>query len=56
MPYAQSDLHLALFKKLGQRCDRITVQDGIHGVVNWEKDAKFTGYKDEMIAWLKKTL
>ena len=56
VPYAQSTQHMALMKKIGKRCDRITVQDGIHGVINWEKDLKFQGYKDEMIAWLKKAL
>ena len=56
VPYEQSDLQIKLLKAIGKKCDRITVQDGIHGVVNWEKDPKFQAYKDEMIAWLRKTL
>ena len=56
VPFEQSKLHMDLFRKLGQRCDLITVQDGVHGVINWEKDPRFHGYKAEMIAWLKKVL
>ena len=54
--YSQATLTLELFKKIGVPCELITVQDGIHGVMNWEKDAKFQSYKPAMIAWLHKTL
>jgi acetyl esterase len=54
VPYSQSPLGMALLKKVGVSSDLITVQDGIHGVMNWEKDPKFQGYKAEMIAWLHK--
>jgi acetyl esterase len=56
VPYAQATLAVSLFKQHGIPCDLITVQGGIHGVINWEKDPKFQGYKPEMIAWLHKTL
>lgn len=54
--YDQALLALELFKKAGVPCRLITIQDGVHGVVNWEKDPKFQGYKPEMVAWLHKTL
>ena len=56
VPYSQATLAVELFKKIGVPCELITVDDGVHGVINWEKDAKFTGYKQPMIAWLHKTL
>ena len=56
VPYEQATLSMELFKKHGLSADLITVQDGIHGVINWEKDPKFQGYKTEMIEWLKRTL
>jgi alpha-L-fucosidase 2 len=54
--YDQALRHVELFKRKGIPCELITVQDGIHGVVNWEKDPRFTSYKAPMIAWLHKTL
>ncbi|MEO7649176.1 MAG: alpha/beta hydrolase [Bryobacteraceae bacterium] len=56
VPYAQALLTVELLKKAGVRCDLITVQDGIHGVINWEKDARFQGYKKEMADWLRGVL
>jgi alpha-L-fucosidase 2 len=56
VPYSQATLAVELFKKAGVPCDLITVQDGIHGVINWEKDVKFQGYKNDMIGWLHKHL
>jgi len=56
VPYAQSTLAMKLFKEHGIPSDLITVQGGIHGVINWEKDPKFQGYKAGMIDWLHKTL
>jgi acetyl esterase len=56
VPYEQATLAIDLFKKAGLPCDLITVQDGIHGVIKWEKDTKFQGYKDQMIDWLHKHL
>ncbi len=56
VPYAQSPLGMELLKKAGVKCDLITVQGGIHGVINWEKDTRFHGYKQQMIDWLKMRL
>jgi dipeptidyl aminopeptidase/acylaminoacyl peptidase len=56
VPYNQSPKGVELFNKAGVPVDLITVQDGIHGVINWEKDPRFQGYKAEMIAWLKRRL
>lgn len=54
--YEQATLHAELFGKRGIPVELITVQDGVHGVVNWEKDPRFHGYKQPMIDWLRKTL
>ena len=54
--YSQATLTIELFRKMRIPCQLITVQDGIHGVINWEKEPRFQGYKTEMIAWLHKTL
>jgi alpha-L-fucosidase 2 len=54
--YEQATMSMELFKKNNLSADLITVQDGIHGVINWESDPKFQGYKTEMIEWLKRTL
>jgi alpha-N-arabinofuranosidase len=56
VPYEQSLLGMELFKKAGLRSDLITVQDGVHGVINWESDPKFQGYKQQMIDWLRRVL
>jgi acetyl esterase len=40
-PYEQALLTVELFKKIGVPCDLITIQDGIHGVINWEKNPDF---------------
>jgi alpha-L-fucosidase 2 len=54
--YGQATLTVELFKKIGQRCDLITIKDGVHGVMNWEKDPASRAYKAEMVNWLHKTL
>ncbi len=56
VPYAQSPLGMELFRKAGVPCDLITVEDGIHGVINWEKEPRFQGYKARMIEWLQRRL
>ena len=56
VPYDQATLHVKLFKERGIPVELITVQDGVHGVMNWEKDPHFHTYKQPMIDWLKKTL
>ncbi len=54
--YSQALLTVELLKKLGVPCELITIQDGVHGVMNWEKEPRFQTYKAPMIAWLHKTL
>jgi len=53
VPYEQATLAQELFKQKGLSFDLITVQDGIHGVINWESDPRFQGYKSQMIDWLR---
>lgn len=52
VPYEQATLAQELFQQRGLPFDLITVQDGIHGVINWESDPRFQGYKRQMIDWL----
>jgi alpha-L-fucosidase 2 len=54
--YSQALLTVKLLKERGIPCDLITVPDGVHGVMNWEKDPRFQIYKAPMVAWLQKTL
>ena len=56
VPYEQAKIHVALFKQHGIPVELITVEDGVHGVMNWEKDARFHTYKQPLIDWLRKTL
>ena len=56
VPYEQAILHQALLRKRGIPVELITVPDGIHGVVNWEKEPRFQIYKQPLIDWLHKTL
>lgn len=54
--YSQSTLALELLRKRGVACRLITVQDGIHGVINWEKEQRFQGYKAQLVQWLQDVL
>ena len=54
--YEQANLHVDLFRQRDIPVDLITVEDGVHGVMNWEKDVRFQTYKLPLIAWLRKTL
>jgi acetyl esterase len=56
VPYEQATLAVELFKKAGLTCDLITVAEGAHGVINWETDPKFQGYKTQMVQWLRRHL
>jgi dipeptidyl aminopeptidase/acylaminoacyl peptidase len=56
VPYEQAELHIKLFREKGIPVELITVEEGVHGVMNWEKDSRFHAYKQPMIAWLEKTL
>ncbi|MEZ5356922.1 MAG: alpha/beta hydrolase [Bryobacteraceae bacterium] len=56
VPYAQALLHVKLFRERGIPVELITVEGGVHGVINWEKDRRFWTYKQPMVDWLRKTL
>lgn len=56
VPYEQATLHVKLFRERGIPVELITVPDGVHGVINWEKDPLSQDYKPQMVAWLQKTL
>ncbi len=56
VPYEQSVNFCAQLKSAGDRCDLYTVQDGIHGVINWEKKPSQHDYKAFVVNWLRKTL
>lgn len=56
VPYAQSVKFCAQLKSAGVRCDFYTVDEGVHGVMNWEKNPAQHSYKPMMIEWLRKTL
>jgi dipeptidyl aminopeptidase/acylaminoacyl peptidase len=56
VPYDQSVKFAAQLKAAGVPCDLYTVQDGIHGVINWEKNPDQQAYKEVLVRWLRKTL
>ena len=56
VPYQQSVKFCAQLKASGDRCELYTVPDGIHGVINWEKNPAQHAYKAVMVNWLRKTL
>ncbi len=55
VPYEQSTILCEAMRKVGARCDIITIEAGGHGMGTW-KDADQQHYKAEMIAWLRRTL
>jgi acetyl esterase len=56
VPYEQSVNFCAQLKSAGDRCELYTVQDGIHGVINWEKNPSQHAYKSIVVNWLRRTL
>jgi dipeptidyl aminopeptidase/acylaminoacyl peptidase len=56
VPYEQATLHVKLFREKNIPVELITIEDGVHGVMHWEKDTRFHTYKQPMIDWLRKTL
>ncbi|MBM3793176.1 MAG: alpha/beta hydrolase [Acidobacteria bacterium] len=56
VPYSEAELHVKLFRERRIPVDLYTVQDGVHGVMNWEKDPSHHGYKKHLIEWLSRTL
>ncbi len=56
VPYEQATLAMDLFRKAGRPAELITVPDGAHGVINWEREARFQGYKEPLLRWLRARL
>src|SRR5712692_9550595 len=56
VPYEQSPKMCAAMRKAGGKCEVITVEGGRHGMMSWEKDASKLHWKQEMVAWLERTL
>jgi len=54
VPYEQSVKFQERMKAIGARCDLITIKNGAHGMGGWDKVG--SDYKEQMIAWLRKTL
>lgn len=56
VPYDQSVKFNAQLKAVGVKTEFYTVENGIHGVINWEKVPEQHSYKPVMVKWLRKTL
>jgi alpha-L-fucosidase 2 len=56
VPYDQSVKFKAQLKAVGVKTEFYTVENGIHGVINWEKVPQQHSYKPVMQQWLRKTL
>ncbi len=54
VPYEQSVALQARLKVSGVACDFITIKDGAHGMISWDKAAP--DYREQVVAWLRKTL
>lgn len=53
--YSQSVAMCEAMRKVGARCDLITIEGGGHGMAGWRADS-MQRWKPEMLAWLKKVL
>jgi acetyl esterase/lipase len=56
VPYDQSVKFNAQLKAAGVKTEFYTVENGIHGVINWEKNPEQHSYKPVMVKWLRETL
>ncbi|HVV99749.1 MAG TPA: prolyl oligopeptidase family serine peptidase, partial [Planctomycetaceae bacterium] len=54
VPYEQSTRFQKLMQDKGDRCDLITIPEGIHGMGAWDK--LNSDYRVQLVAWLQKTL
>lgn len=52
--YEQSVKFQERMKALGNSCDFITIENGVHGMGGWEKLG--SDYQTQMVGWLKRTL
>jgi acetyl esterase len=56
VPYELSPAMCAAMKKVGDKCDLISIEGGNHGMGSWAKSPEMQHWKPELITWLKKTL
>jgi alpha-L-fucosidase 2 len=56
VPYAQSVEMCDKMKRVGARCDLITIEGAPHGMDHWESHPEWLWYKKALVDWLKKTL
>lgn len=54
VPYEQSVAWQKRSRELGLKCDFITIKDGVHGMISWDKVAPT--YKQDVVAWLQKNM
>jgi acetyl esterase/lipase len=54
VPYEQSTRFQQRMKELGNTCDLVTVEGGIHGMGGWAKLG--SDYQPQLVAWLKKQM
>jgi acetyl esterase len=56
VPFQQSVDMCNGLRKAGSTCDLYPVEGASHGLTFWEASKRLTGYKAEMIGWLKRQL
>ena len=56
VPYEQSVEMCGKMKKVGARCDLITIEGAPHGMDHWESHPEWLWYKKALVDWLNKTL
>jgi pectinesterase len=54
VPYEQSPRFQTALREAGASCDLVTIPDGTHGTSRWDELAP--GWRDEVVAWIAKTL
>lgn len=56
VPYEESPKMCEAMKKVGAKCEVITVEGGHHGMGSWASIPSAAHWKPEMIEWLRKTI
>ena len=56
LAYELSPALCSAMTKLGNKCDLITIEGGKHGMGGWDKAPEMQHWKQELPAWLNKTL
>ncbi len=54
IPYDLSVKFEAALREAGNACELITIKDGVHGMIYWDKVAP--DYRERVVAWLQKTM